>query len=92
MQDDAIPLGSDEEANRIDVGQRHFVQIKRRRSATRGNLRAHVLDVFRPHTADQTNRGPVFADVGDDPQSHGRDRATRGGRAMGSPAAIVCSQ
>jgi hypothetical protein len=30
-----------------------------------------VLDVFHPHTADQMNRGPVFANVGDDPQSHG---------------------
>ena len=72
MQDDALPLGRDEETNRIDVGQSDFVQIQRRWSATRGDFRAHMIDVFRPHAADQTNRGPVFADVGDDPESHVR--------------------
>ena len=52
VQDDALPLGRDEETNRIDVGQSHFVQIQRRWSATRGNLRADMLDVFRAHAAD----------------------------------------
>jgi hypothetical protein len=80
MESNAFPLGSDEEANRIDVSEGHFVQVKRRRGATCGDLRAHVLDVFRPHTADQANRGPVFADVGDDPRVMGATRQSRGGR------------
>ena len=75
MESDAFPLGSDEEANRIDVGEGDFVQVKRRWSATCGDFRTHVLDVLRPHTADQANRGPVFADVGDDPQSHGESNS-----------------
>jgi hypothetical protein len=37
-----------------------------------------MLDVFRPHAPDQTNRGPVFAYVGEDPESHGRRAAKRG--------------
>jgi hypothetical protein len=32
-----------------------------------------MLDVFGSHAPDQPNRGPVFADVGDDPESHARD-------------------
>ena len=64
---------------------------KRRWSATRGDLRAHMLDVFRPHAADQTNRGPVFADVGDDPECHGRDaNQTCGGRAIGQTGCRSC--
>ncbi len=75
LQDDAFTFGSDEKPNCIDVGQRHFVQVQRGWNATCGVLRTHVLDVFRLHTSDKANRGPVFADVGDDPQGHGRDRA-----------------
>ena len=75
MQDDALPLGRDEKANRIDVGQRDFIKIQHRWNTTRGNFRAHMRDVFRPHVTDQTNRGPVFIDVGDDPESHERGRA-----------------
>ncbi len=75
MQDDALPLGGDEETNRLDVGQSQFVQVQRRRSATRNDLRAHMLDVFRAHAADQTNCGPTLADVGDDPECHVRGEA-----------------
>jgi len=70
MQDHALPLGRDEKANRLDVGQRDFIKIQDRWNTTRGKFRAHMLDVFRPHAADQTNRGAVFADVGDDPECH----------------------
>ena len=79
MQDHALPLGRDEKANRLDVGQRDFIKIQDRWNTTRGNFRAHMSDVFRLHVTDQTNRGPVFIDIRDDPQSHecGRANARR---------------
>src|SRR6185436_13838730 len=75
LQDDALAFGSHEKTNGVDVRERDFIEIQRRWSTTRGNLLTHRRDVFGTHAADQTNRGPVFADVGDDPQRHGRDRA-----------------
>lgn len=72
MQDHALPLGRDEKANRLDVGQRDFIKIQDRWNTTRGNFRAHMSDVFRLHVTDQTNRCPVFIDVRDDPESHER--------------------
>ena len=92
MQDHALPLGRDEKANRLDVGQRDFIKIQDRWNTTRGNLRAHMSDVFRPHVTDQTNRCPVFMDIRDDPQSHERGGQTRGDGAIDRPAAIACSQ
>ena len=75
MQDHALSLGRDEEANRLDVGQRHFIKIQDRWNTTRGNLRAHMSDVFPLHVTDQTNRCPVFIDIRDDSQSHERGLA-----------------
>lgn len=75
MQDHALALGRDEKANRLDVGQRDFVEIQDRWSTTRGNLRAHMNEVFRLHVTDQTNRCSRVADLGDDPQCHVRGRA-----------------
>ena len=75
MQDHALPLGRDEKANRLDVGQRDFIKIQDRWNTTRGNLRAHMSDVFRLHVTDQTNRCPVFIDIRGDSQSHERGRA-----------------
>jgi len=89
MQDHALPLGRDEKANRLDVGQRDFIEIKDRWNTTRGDFRAHMSDVFRLHVADQTNRGPVFIDIRDNSQSHERGRQTRGDGAIGRPAAIA---
>ena len=74
MQDPALPLGLDEKANRLDVGQRDFIKIQDRWNTTRGNFRAHMSDVFRLHVTDQPNRCPVFIDIRDDPQSHERGR------------------
>jgi hypothetical protein len=79
LQDDALPLGREEETNRIDVGQSQLVEVQHRRSAIRSDLRAPMLDVFRPHAADQADRGPVFADVGDDPERHLRREPKRAG-------------
>ena len=70
MQDHGIPLGPDEKANRLDVGQRDFIKVQDRWHTTGGNFRAHMLDVFRLQVTDQTNRCPVFIDIRDDPQSH----------------------
>ena len=92
MQDHALPLGRDEKANRLDVGQRDFIKIQDRWNTTRGNFRAHMSDVFRLYVTDQTNRCPVFIDVRDDPQSHERGWQTHGDGAIARPAAIACSQ
>ncbi len=92
MQDQALPLGRDEKANRLDVGQRDFIKIQDRWNTAGGNFGAHMSDVFRLHVTDQTNRGPVFADVGDDPQRHERGRQTRGDCAIAGPAPIASSQ
>ena len=90
MQDHALPLGRDEKANRLDVGQRDFIEIQDCWDTTRGNFRAHMSNVFRPHATDQTNRCPVFIDVRDDPESHERGPAKpRGDGAIGRPAAIA---
>src|SRR5437870_2155809 len=63
LQDDAIAFGSHEKTNRVDVRERDFVQVQRGWRTTHGKFRAHGLDVFGTHAADQTNRGAVFADV-----------------------------
>src|SRR5437773_12124952 len=75
LQDDAVAFDSDEKMDSVDVRERNFVKVQRRWHATRGNLLTDGFDVFGSHAADQTNRGPAFADLGDDPQRHGRDRA-----------------
>ena len=72
-QDDSLPLGRSQEANGIDVCEPQLVEVQRRRRATRGELRTHMFDVFRPHATDETNRGSVFADFGDDPESHSQE-------------------
>ncbi len=92
MQDHALPLGRDEKANRLDVGQRDFIKIQDRWNTTRDNFRAHMSDVFRLHVTDQANRCPVLIDVRDDPESHERGWQTHGHCAIAGPAAIACSQ
>ena len=91
MQDYALPFGRDEKANRLDVGQRDFIKIQDRWNTARGNLCAHMNDVFRLHVTDQTNRRPVFIGIRDDPQSHeqGRPNATLQSADL---TAIACSQ
>src|SRR5258706_6389344 len=72
-----LSLRRGQEANGIDVCEPQLVEVQRRRSTTCGEFRAHMLDVFRSHAADQTNRGPVFADFGDDPESHSQGEPRR---------------
>src|SRR2546428_8715232 len=74
-QDDAVAFDSHEKMDSVDVRERNFVKVQRRWHATRGNLLTDGFDVFGSHAADQTNRGPAFADFGDDPQRHGSVRA-----------------
>jgi len=75
LQDDAVAFDSHEKMDSVDVRERNFVKVQRRWHATRGNLLTDGFDVFGSHAADQTNRGPAFADFGDDPQRHGCVRA-----------------
>src|SRR5258706_15944744 len=72
-QDHSLLLRRGQEANGIDVCEPQLVEVQRRWSATRGELRTHMFDVFRPHATDETNRGSVFADFWDDPESHSQE-------------------
>jgi len=64
----AAPPGQGSDCS--DVRESQVVEVQGRRTAMCRKLCAHMFEVFRPHVADQTNRGSVFADVGDDPERH----------------------
>ena len=70
LQDDTLSLRRGQEANGIDICEPQVLEVQRSWSATGRELRAHMFDVFRPHATDEANRGSVFADFGDDPESH----------------------
>src|SRR6266850_2449442 len=70
LQDDTLSLRRGQEANGSDVREPQVVEVEGRWTAICRKLCAQMFEVFRPHVADQTNRGSVFADVGDDPERH----------------------
>jgi hypothetical protein len=73
-QDDARTFNGKEKPHRLNVGQRQLVEIQHGWGTTAVNFRTDVLDVFRLHSSDETNRCSVRVDIGDDPQSHERAR------------------